>query len=72
MCGGGRIESGRPPFLTRIRGCDSEGEENDGINRSDYQGGLMVLTVSIDRLIADVTNRCRRGNVQDYCRGLLQ
>lgn len=26
---------------------DSEGEENEGVNRSDDQGGLMALTVSI-------------------------
>lgn len=34
-------------FLSRLRDCDSEGEENEGVNRSDYQGGLMVLTVPI-------------------------
>lgn len=34
-------------FLTRLQDCDSEGEENEGVNRSDYQGGLMVLTVPI-------------------------
>lgn len=34
-------------FLTGLLDCDSEGEENEGVNRSDYQGGLMVLTVPI-------------------------
>lgn len=32
---------------TRLKDCDSEEEENEGVNRSDYQGGLMVLTVPI-------------------------
>lgn len=33
--------------LSRLKDCDSEEEENERVNRSDYQGGLMVLTVPI-------------------------
>lgn len=30
-----------------LQGCDSDREEKEGVNRPDYQGGLMVLTVPI-------------------------
>lgn len=36
-----------PPSSLSVFQTDSEEEENEGVNRSDYQGGLMVLTVPI-------------------------
>lgn len=42
-----RERESRCLFLTRVRDFDSEEEENEGVNRSDYQGGLMVPTIPI-------------------------
>lgn len=34
-------------LVARLQDCGSRGVENEGVNRSDYQGGLMALTVPI-------------------------